>query len=564
MGGSITDGEHLHGLVDMGSNGVRFSISDLSPPTTRILPTLYTSRAGISLYDAQYSPSGERVAIPEKIIKAVTNELEQFKRTCADFGVPAANVTVLATEATRTAINSGDFRQRIKDVTGWEVSMLAKEEEGRVGALGVATSLGVVRGLVMDLGGGSTQLTWLTTTPEGAIQMPARGAVSMPFGAAALTRRLGEAERAGGNARDVFADEVKTTIKNAYESLEVPAELHHLAKAEGGFALYLSGGGFRGWGFVLMSQHAVQPYPIPVINGLVVQRSDFLDTVGVQATLQEDMDNDDAIFRVSQRRASQVPAVAFLVRALSEALPQIKQVRFCQGGVREGFLFSRLIDDVRMQRPVTVATQPLAAPGASHYASLLAASLPASPSSFTDRQAGSEATFTPALLAALGNMLNYYSTHPKDIRAASALRSTTTGVLASAHGLAHEERAILALTLCERWGGASDLPPADLPFFRSMQALAGAWSAWWARYLGRVAALVGEVYPSGRGREVLALSARWGATGKGNNQIVLQARTKDGRVRELFGDELAQIGKAGKKKHWIGGKDGCGHRVEVA
>lgn len=504
-------------------------------------------------------------------MRKVISELVQFKRTCHEFGVPASNVTVIATEATRTALNSVKFRQQIKDATGWEVSMLAKEEEGRVGALGVATSLGEVKGLVMDLGGGSTQLTWLTKSADGAIKMPAQGAVSMPFGAAALTRRIAEADREGGSARQRFADEVKQTIKNAYDSLDVPTGLKQLAKDEGGFALYLSGGGFRGWGFVLMSQHAVQPYPIPVINGLLVKRAEFLDTETVQAAVADFAQNplDEDIFRVSQRRATQVPAVAFLVKALSEALPEIKEVRFCQGGVREGYLFSSLPQSVRQEAPITVATSPQASPLAPHFAQLLQSSLPATTPEARDKGPSGpkkhpQILFTNALLTAFANMLNYYSTHPKDIRAASALRSTTTGTLAAAHGLAHEERALLALALCERWGGASDLPHADLQFYASMRALVGDWPAWWTMYLGRVGALVGEVYPSGRGPEELTLRSVWDVTGKGNDLLVLQARTVDGRANELFADELEQIAKAGKKKNWVGGKEGRGHRIEIA
>jgi retrograde regulation protein 2 len=80
---------------------------------------------------------------------------------CADFQVPETNIKILATEATRTAINSEDYRRQIKDATGWEVDMLPKEIEGRVGAMGVASSFSEVEGLVMDLGG--TFLSpWLT------------------------------------------------------------------------------------------------------------------------------------------------------------------------------------------------------------------------------------------------------------------------------------------------------------------------------------------------------------------------------------------------------------------
>lgn len=134
------------------SNGIRFSITDLSPATARSLPTVFQDREGISLYDAQYS-TGVKGPIPQDTIDDVVTSLLKFKVACTDFGVPATNIRVLATEATRTAENSEDYRRQIKEATGWDVDLLPKEIEGRVGALGVASSFASVDGLVMDLGG---------------------------------------------------------------------------------------------------------------------------------------------------------------------------------------------------------------------------------------------------------------------------------------------------------------------------------------------------------------------------------------------------------------------------
>lgn len=239
------DPSHLHALVDMGSNGIRFSVTTLAPPTARITPTLYQSRAGISLYDAQYpaSSNGVRQPIDSQTINAVVSAYRSFKRTCADFGVPEGNITVLATEATRTAINGKEFMQSVREAVGWDVTLLAKAEEGRVGAMGVASSLPEVRGLVMDLGGGSTQLSWLMGGKED-VKMPEGGAVSMPYGAAALTRRLGEAEAKGSRAVDELQSEVRETVRTAYESLQVPHGMLKKAEDEDGFTLYLSGGGY--------------------------------------------------------------------------------------------------------------------------------------------------------------------------------------------------------------------------------------------------------------------------------------------------------------------------------
>lgn len=86
--------------------------------------------------------------------------LERFKQTSIDFGVPqqSENVRILATEATRTAVNADEFIGKIESTLGepWKVTLLKKEDEGRVGALGVVSSVGGsngLEGLVMDLGG---------------------------------------------------------------------------------------------------------------------------------------------------------------------------------------------------------------------------------------------------------------------------------------------------------------------------------------------------------------------------------------------------------------------------
>jgi retrograde regulation protein 2 len=60
-----------------------------------------------------------------------------------DLGVPGNSIRIIATEATRTAINSAEFRKEIKEATGLTVEMLPKEDEGKVGALGIASSFSI-------------------------------------------------------------------------------------------------------------------------------------------------------------------------------------------------------------------------------------------------------------------------------------------------------------------------------------------------------------------------------------------------------------------------------------
>lgn len=536
--------EHLHAIVDMGSNGIRFSISDLAPPTTRIMPTLFQDRAGISLYDSQWS-TGSKQPIPDATIADVLTSFRRFARTCREFGVPTANVRVLATEATREALNSQVFRDAIQRAVNWEVTMLPKEDEGRIGAMGVASSFTSLSGLVMDLGGGSTQLTYMQVH-DGDIRIG--NSISLPLGAAALSRRLDDAsshDDADASIAQLEA-ELTTTISHTLTQLHTLDDppIPHQSQ----ISLLLSGGGFRGWGYTLMDLHPLSPYPIPIINGFHVPPTAFTATRSIQQHAAS-----AAIFRISERRASQVPAVALLVRALAAALPSLTLVRFCQGGVREGALFAAMPPAIRAASPISTATLPYAASAAPTLLALLHAAIPASALPPPLR----------AVLPAFAHALYAHRSLPKEARAAAALRWTTTGALAGTHGLVHEERAALSLALCHRWERA--VGRTHQSFFDALEAYAGAEVAWWARYVGAVGALLGNVYPAGVvAEERLRLRCEAAAAGRIKRLgLLVTFRGMDADEEASFQGDVRGIEKVGKKKNWVGGEEGWGIKVEA-
>ncbi|KAF1937852.1 Rft-1-domain-containing protein [Clathrospora elynae] len=550
---NLDESRRLHGLVDMGSNGIRFSITDLKLETQRILPTVYLDRAAISLYDAQYE-NGNVVPIPEATIKQVIKSLLRFKSTCKDFGVPEKQIRIVATEATRKAVNSEDFQSKIKEATAWSVELLPKETEGRIGALGVASSYENVTGLMMDLGGGSTQLTWIVTE-EGHVKMSEKGSASLPYGAAALTKRLEAAGSPGSKEFKAFESEVLADLNAAVRDIQIPQHLLDRSKSREGLQLYLSGGGFRGWGFVLMSEHAIQPYPIPIINGFRTTNDLFHDTQAVQAAVQKQ--DTPEIFRVSARRASQVPAVAFLVTCLSKALPSIMDVHFCQGGVREGIYFAEMDPGWRKDPPLLTATRDYAPPSSHELAEMLRKAIVPPPS------ANSQGTFSETMLKAFTYAKFAHMAHVKDLRGGAALRSTTTGIFSAAHGLSHEDRALLAILLCERYGGYSSISPTEQDFYRRMLQLVPEGLRWWCMYLGRVAAVLASVYPAGTIRESrVKVNVHWTTTKKENEKLCIDFKfsKEPDELDEGLNAALRKVEKAGKKKNWIGG---MGYKVLV-
>jgi retrograde regulation protein 2 len=417
----------------------------------------------------------------------------------------------------------------------------------------------------LTFAGGSTQITWMIAK-DGHVQTSPKGSISLPYGAAAMTRQLAELDieptehlkRQKSHSpvktpRELLEDKMKQQFQQAYADLDLPESLQHKAN-HGGLTLYLSGGGFRGWGYLLMSQHKVSPYPIPIINGFGVTKYIFQQTAEITALAAE-----QSVFRISQRRAAQVPAVAYLVNVLVNALPMIQQVRFCQGGVREGFLYDTLDAPTKALNPLEAATKPYGTSSAAELASLLWDSLPGENN--LDRSL--PATFTPSLVRAVADMMYVHLPQPKETRPVSALHAPITGILAAAHGIAHADRAILALTLFMRWGSVEDLPPPHTDLKKRLCAILTHQEGFWANYLGRVAALIGTVYPSGiisPSHLRLKFSAHW-ADGLGKKGLSQGVKLKL-RCRKLDSDPMTcpaalnplveEVERVGKKKNHVG------------
>lgn len=400
---------------------------------------------------------------------------------------------------------------------------------------------------------------------DGRVDTSHKGSFSFPYGAAAMSRHLAgiQTHDHPKKARSDLKETMKQQFQQAYRELELPRSLQQKAE-HGGLTLYLSGGGFRGWGYLLMSQHKVSPYPIPIINGFHVQKREFQQTAEISAVAAE-----ESIFRISRRRAAQVPAVAFLVNVLVEALPMIQHVRFCQGGVREGFLFDTLDPAVKALDPLQAATAKYGTESAEHIAELLFSGLPGANS--LDRYIPE--TFTASFVRSVADMMYLHCDLPKESRSLAALQTPLTGVLASAHGISHSDRALLALTLCRRWN--VDLAPPNHTIQQRLQSTLSPQEVFWANYLGALACLVGDVYPAGRivdpiRRPRLQFHAEWSA-GLGKKglmdgvRLAIKGRENDGMTSPAaINDAIEELEAVGKKKNRVGGREhGFGVPIEV-
>ncbi|KAI9255299.1 Ppx/GppA phosphatase family-domain-containing protein [Sporodiniella umbellata] len=457
------------GIVDMGSNGIRFGIiSSLA----RHLPVAYEERAPIALLDAQ----DDEQVIPAEVVEQVIISFQRFKSLCRDAGVAKENIKVIATEATRVAKNSKDFLKKIYDTTGLEVTLLTKEQEALISASGIVGSYSHVNGLTMDLGGGSVEVSYVMTDAEknpDNIKV-SEHPVSLPYGAAALKKRL--AQCTTNKDMDTLFEEVVDALKDAHEKANLPQMLW----SKDGYEVYMSGGGFRALGYLSMavkaqdtymprrSTNRQQMYPIPIINGYSMSGGELKRLAKHYKNKKpHDLMKKLKVFRISKRRASMIPASCFLASAILEVF-KIKRVYFSEGGAyaaRSDFSLSS--DEFNAIHAILIKALPEIYLCPDHPLQL------------------------HRLLPAAIHLSNLTSHYPKETRAFVAFHMPLAGgPLANVPGLLHRERAVLAVLLAFRQGGA--VPD---PIFYAIQAMVGRKGISVCKYIGRLMELVFAVSP---------------------------------------------------------------------
>ncbi len=159
-------------LVDLGSNAVRFVLAEITPGVGyRILRKARTqTRLGSGL-NGQLSP---------RAVRDTLQAVHGFLQTLPGNGDPT--VLAVATAAVRDAANRDSLLEPLRRGAGIEVSILSGEEEARLSATAALRTFAVVNGLIIDLGGGSLQVTEIrnrlaatvASFPLGAVRMAER------------------------------------------------------------------------------------------------------------------------------------------------------------------------------------------------------------------------------------------------------------------------------------------------------------------------------------------------------------------------------------------------------
>lgn len=232
----------------------------------------------------------------------------------------------VATEACRRADNCGEFVDRAERETGIRIEIISAEEEARLAVAGCAPLLdrATPHALVFDIGGGSTELTWLAVGQDGRLRLVDE--ISVPRGV------VGLAEQYGGDR----------VTEGAYRAMvaEVGAALAEFGERNGIRAAAIAGGmqmlGTSGTVTTLAGIHlGLRRYERALIDGT------YLEIRHARAVTRRLLDLDcagrAAYPCIGHDRADLVVAGCAILDAITEAWP-VDRLRIADRGLREGIL----------------------------------------------------------------------------------------------------------------------------------------------------------------------------------------------------------------------------------
>ena len=254
---------------------------------------------------------------PQRVAETIKT-LKMFRRLCDASEV--TRIIAVATAAVRKAKNQRSFLDEIQATCGIRVNVLTEEEEATLVYRGVINSMDVPKGLILEIGGGSTKIVYYN-------RRAILNYATLPFGAVTLT--------------DLFADD-GVSPKDQTEKIEEFfteqfKKIEWLTEIEPDVQMIGVGGSFRN---LYKINKIVRKYPLDTVHNYTFSVEDFNSIYEMARVL--DVEKRKRIRGLSPARADIMPAAMAIVKA------------FIIGGsgLREGIMFNQALP-MTVERPIS-------------------------------------------------------------------------------------------------------------------------------------------------------------------------------------------------------------------
>src|SRR5690606_1751575 len=257
-------------------------------------------------------------------------------------GVDPARLMAVATQACRQADNGPDFIERVRRGTGLRLRIIDPVEEARLSVQGCLNLFDerAEAVLVVDVGGGSTELSWLRRADDAFVL---EGWMSAPVGVVTLSERHPEPPSASAAALDAWYETMVADMGEALAVAPIDPSLRELFVAGRAHLVGTSGAITSLAGIHLR----LRRYQRNLVDGLWMTRGDCekaaerLMHLGPAGRAAESCIGPD--------RADLVLAGAAIMEAVQRAWPS-ERVRVADRGLREGLLLQKMREERRPRR----------------------------------------------------------------------------------------------------------------------------------------------------------------------------------------------------------------------
>ena len=151
----------VRAIIDVGTNSTKMLVVD---GDTDVLRDLTPARLGEGL-----ASTGR---LSDDAMSRTLEVIDAFAGRARELG--ATDITIVGTAACRRASNTTSFAAMVRERTGCDLNVISGETEAELSFIGALRNLPAVAGntLVVDIGGGSTELTVGTDQPHRALSIP--------------------------------------------------------------------------------------------------------------------------------------------------------------------------------------------------------------------------------------------------------------------------------------------------------------------------------------------------------------------------------------------------------
>lgn len=334
----------LYAALDLGTNSCRMLIAQPKGSQFHVIDSFSKS---VQL--------GQGLEASGRLSRAGMNRTINAMRICKQkldrHGVK--RMRLVATEACRRARNGANFLAQVRRETGLMLEIIKPEEEARLAVISCAplVSTKTDQLLVVDIGGGSTELVWIDLTNVPARERPRAimrlhagfGADPGPFAAAKvidwISVPLGVA-----TLRDQFADVENDSARFALmswffeENLEKFAPTSEIQRREGFQVVGTSGTVTT----VAASHLGLKRYDRTKVDGLRMS-SDQIDKV-IRGYLELGPTGRRNDPRIGKDRQALIMSGAAILQALMRLWPT-DRLSVADRGLREGLLYAQMSAD---------------------------------------------------------------------------------------------------------------------------------------------------------------------------------------------------------------------------